>query len=130
MLLSKVQHLARQVDKVTQRFLATKLLDRAAIFNVFSQSTRDSLRQNPVDKNTPEGTDPNGDDDLPGPVTPFPRYGHYSGQSFEAGLRIRLDNTDHLDLIRGGLSFDYWFSDVSSIFNVSGCRKSCPVEGK
>ncbi|TAQ90941.1 hypothetical protein B7494_g700 [Chlorociboria aeruginascens] len=120
-LLSKVQQLARQVDKVNQRFLATKLLDRAAIFNVFSQSTRASLRQNPVDKNTPEGTDPNGDDDLPDPVTPFPPYGHHSGQSFEAGLRIQLDNTDHLDLIRGELSFDSWFSAVSSIFNVSDC---------
>ncbi|RYP78211.1 hypothetical protein DL771_000688 [Monosporascus sp. 5C6A] len=118
--LRKVKNLARQVNKVNQYFLATKLLDRAAIFNIFTQNVRDSPRQNHVDENAADSTDSRDEDDLPNPVTPFPRYAHFTGQSFEATGRFRLEGTDHVDLVRGEASYD-WLSRVSNMFNVNGC---------
>ncbi|RYP51143.1 hypothetical protein DL768_003490 [Monosporascus sp. mg162] len=119
---SKVKNLARQVNKVNQYFLATKLLDRAAIFNIFTHNVRDSLRQNHVDENAADSTDFRDKDDLPNPVTPFPGYAHFTGQSFEATGRFRLGDIDHVDLVRCETDDDYdWLSSVSDMFNVSGC---------
>ncbi|RYP16723.1 hypothetical protein DL765_004959 [Monosporascus sp. GIB2] len=120
--LRKVKNLARQVNKVNQYFLATKLLDRAAIFNIFTHNLRDSLKQNHVNENAADSTDVRGEGDLSNPVTPFPRYAHFTGQSFEATGRIRMDDTDHVDLVRCETDGHYnWLAKVSDMFNVSGC---------
>jgi hypothetical protein len=62
-------------------------------------------------------------DDLSNPVTPFPRYAHHSGQSFEPAGRFRLNSTDHADLVHGDPNNEGWISSVSDIFNVHGSRK-------
>ncbi|KAI1099976.1 putative ankyrin repeat protein [Jackrogersella minutella] len=118
-ILSKVKNLARQVNSANQRFLATKILDRAVIFNIFVQSKRDSWEQNPVDDDVASIMVPRNKDYPSDPVTPFPRYAHHIGNSFDATGRLRLNEMDHLDLIRGDPK-DHWFSDVSKIFNVDG----------
>ncbi|KAI1370783.1 putative ankyrin repeat protein [Hypoxylon crocopeplum] len=116
---SKVKNLAHQVNSVNRRFLTTKILDRATIFNVFIQSSRDSLKRNLIDNDAANITELGGADDLVDPVTPFPRYAHDAGQSFEAAGRTRLDTTHHVDLVRGDPD-NNWLSSVSGMFNVSG----------
>ncbi|KAG7286709.1 hypothetical protein NEMBOFW57_009020 [Staphylotrichum longicolle] len=59
-ILHKIKELSRQVIKVNRRFLATKLLDRAAILNVFAQTSLKSQNQDPVDELTTEVAAPNG----------------------------------------------------------------------
>ncbi|KAI2472567.1 putative ankyrin repeat protein [Annulohypoxylon bovei var. microspora] len=100
--LSKVKNLARQVNKINHNFLATKILDRAAIFNVYSD----------VFPRTPE--------DPPDPVTPFQPCAHFIGQAFEAVGRLRCRYIDHVDLIRGDPKRE-WIPTVFKIFSSSGC---------
>ncbi|KAL6887054.1 putative ankyrin repeat protein [Trichoderma evansii] len=116
--LSKVRNLASHVNRINQDFLATKLLDRAAIFNIFVQNWRDSLRKRRAegDESIPEVEEY----DIPDPVTPFSRYTHFIGQSFEAAGRIRINRIDHADLIRGDWD-DRWMLEVSDLFNAAGC---------
>lgn len=129
--LSKVRELARQVTRANERFLATKILDRAAIFNVYTQNLRKSRKQNPADENIAEGTVPGPDgsskkEEAADPVTPFPQYAHHYGHSFEAVGKFRLPDVDHAALIHGkesGVSGD-WFPWLSNLFNVVGFRKS------
>jgi hypothetical protein len=126
--LSKVRELARQVTRVNKRFLATKILDRAAIFNVFTHRSGRSSKQNPIDEATTEGAAPglNGggeDDDAANLITPFPRYTHHQGHSFEAAGRFLEGIVQHADLTRGQESTDS-FSVMSGLFNVPGFCKS------
>ncbi|KAF5011778.1 hypothetical protein FDECE_2145 [Fusarium decemcellulare] len=118
--MAKVKRLATQVTETNQRFLATKLLDRAMVFNIFSQNVRDSLREKPIDHNSmaADGIDYSKDDFF-NVVTPFPRYAHFIGHSFEAFGRIRWDNKNHLDLVNGPGSI--CFSAASRRFGVTGC---------
>jgi hypothetical protein len=110
--LSKVRELARQVAGINDRFLATKILDRGVIFNAFTQDERASQKQS------------HGEDVATGPVTPFSRYSHHAGHSFEATGRFRLSEIDHLALIRGESGGEYWFEWLSGLFNLEGLRKS------
>jgi hypothetical protein len=127
---TKAKELARQVIGINRRFLATKIPDRAVIFNLFTQDiTASQERPAPyLDDNTIEATGQTPNDDGQGneattrPVTPFPRYAHLLGHSFEASGRFRLENVDHLDLIRGEPNGD-WFSWISTLFHVPGARK-------
>lgn len=130
-ILNKAKELARQVIRVNQRFLATKIPDRAAIFNLFAQITRKSQKPNPVDENTAGAAAPslNGrepDDDVADPVTPFPPYAHHLGHSFEAAGTNRQEDVDHVALIRGGPSggpSGEWFSWLSHLFSMDVSRK-------
>jgi len=131
---SKAKELARQVMHINRRFLATKIPDRAVIFNLFTQDTSASQEPPPprLDDGTVDATvnaaalvpdGGQGSEATTGPVTPFPRFAHLLGQSFEAAGRFRLDNVDHVAIIRGEPSGD-WFPFVSDCFNVAGARKS------
>lgn len=127
-ILSKVTELARQVTRINQRFLATKILDRAAIFNLFVQNKLDSKKENSIDDNNigvaaPDVDATDEDDDAADAVTPFRRYTHHLGHSFEAVGRSRLDDVDHVALVRGEPS-GAWFPWLSDIFNVPGFGKS------
>lgn len=126
--LSKVRNLASQVNRSNEDFLATKLLDRAAIFNVFVQNWRDSLRQRRAggDESIPE-IEVHGD--VPDPITPFSRYTHLIGHSFEAAGRIRINQMNHSDLVRGDPD-DLWITDVSGLFNTEGCSKYLNFKAK
>jgi hypothetical protein len=128
--LRKVKELARQVTKTNQRFLATKLPDRAAIINLFTQVVCKNQKQSPVaeDGAGPAAPNPNDNDqgdNLADPVTPFPQYAHYIGHSFEAAGKIPIEDVDHLALVNGGLSGE-WLSSLSrSVFSLrDGFRKS------
>ncbi|SPJ73238.1 uncharacterized protein FTOL_02968 [Fusarium torulosum] len=101
-LFAKVRHLATQVDLANQRFLTTKLFDRACIYNYFVQDVKASLAEiHPTDENI---TLVNGVGskigDLNKAVTPFSRYAHFVGHSFEASGRQRASPMSHLNLVR------------------------------
>lgn len=124
---SKVQHLAKQITNINDNFLATKLFDRAAIFNIFSQNIRDSLKGTASDKVTDIDSDKQNDIDEFNTVTPFPRYVHFAGQSFESAGRIRVQPIDHIDLVRGDPD-DEWITGVSDILNIDGCRMCLTIQ--
>ncbi|KAH6603971.1 hypothetical protein Trco_007417 [Trichoderma cornu-damae] len=115
---SKVRNLAYHINRINGDFLATKLLDRAAVFNIFVQNRRDSLRQRRADgdESVPKIASKG---DVPDPVTPFSRYTHFIGHSFEAAGRFRIDKMNHADLIRGDPD-DHWTTAVSNVFNTDG----------
>jgi hypothetical protein len=118
---------------INQRFLSTKILDRAAIFNMFAQNSPESQNQNIQDlvaENSVGAAAPNllgrdEDDEAVDSVTPFPRYAHHVGHSFEAAGRYRYDGARHTGLVRGEPS-GTWVSWLSELFNVAGFRKSRP----
>jgi hypothetical protein len=126
--LRKSKTLARQVTKINHRFLETKMLDRAAVFNLFTQNMRQSREKCRFYGEIPGGLAPiilgyDEQDQISGPVTPFPRYAHHIGHAFEAAGRSRINRLDHSTLARGepdGTRFPW----VSSLFNVDGFRKS------
>jgi hypothetical protein len=129
-ILSKVKELARQVATVNQRFLATKIPDRAAVFNLFTRITPKNEEPNPVDANLAgvDGLGPKDtrdqDEGAADPATPFAQDAHFIGNSFEAAARFPRGDVDHLSLIRGERS-GQWLSSLSNLFNVDGSRKSC-----
>lgn len=91
-LFAKVRHLATQVDRANQRFLTTKLFDRACIYNYFAQDVKASLAEiHPIGENFV---------DLSKAVIPFSRYAHFVGHSFEASGRWRANDMSHLNLIQ------------------------------
>lgn len=105
--LRRVKELARQVVRINQRFLATKLPDRAAILNVFATQTN-CRNQEPSSRNEatagpvaphPDNSGP--EDGVADPVIPFSQDAHYIGQSFEAAGRFARENVDHVALVRG-----------------------------
>jgi hypothetical protein len=101
-LFAKVRHLAKQVDLANQRFLTTKLFDRACIYNYFVQDVKASLAEtSPIDEN-PAPVDGVGSKsvDVNKAVTPFSRYAHFVGHSFEASGRWRANQMSHLNLVR------------------------------
>jgi hypothetical protein len=126
--LRKSKTLARQVTKINQQFLETKMLDRAGVFNLFTQNIRQSREKCRIHGEIPGGLAPilleyDEQDQISGPVTPFPRYAHHIGYAFEAAGRSRINKLDHSMLARGepgGTRFPW----VSSLFNVDGFRKS------
>jgi hypothetical protein len=124
----KSKALAREVTKINQRFLETKMLDRAGVFNFFTQNIRQSREKCRIDGEYPGGLVPiilehDEEDEIPGPVTPFPRYAHHIGHAFEAAGRLRSNTLDHSMLARGepdGTSFPW----MSSLLNGDGFRES------
>ncbi|KAK1236937.1 hypothetical protein MKX08_007885 [Trichoderma sp. CBMAI-0020] len=60
-------------------------------------------------------------EDIPDPVTPFSLYAHTIGHSFEGSRRIRINYTNHVDLIRGGNWNEGWIERVSDMFIKEGC---------
>ncbi|KAF9768543.1 hypothetical protein IL306_014142 [Fusarium sp. DS 682] len=117
--LTKVKHLAEQIGRINKRFPTTKLLDRACIFNIISQSVTDSLADKAADDEF-EAAD--GDSyenkDWSKTVTPFRRQTYFIGHSFEASGRLRYDDISHLDLIRdeGSSALD----TLAEIFGFTG----------
>ncbi|KAI1416701.1 putative ankyrin repeat protein [Hypoxylon sp. FL1857] len=117
--LLKVKHLATQVQVANENFLDSKLLDRAVIVNVFSQNIRTSIGHRDIDQDAEYISKVTGPyDELPDPSTPFPRYAHFIGQSFESCTRFSARSTDHVDLIKGD-SHHSWISTVSKLFNTT-----------
>jgi hypothetical protein len=97
MKLVKVRRLANQVDRINHNFSTTKLLERASVFNFFVQEVRRSLAQMPA------GMKPDKDysnDGIENAMTPFKRYAHFVGHSFEGAGRWRWNNINHLDFVR------------------------------
>ncbi|RGP62916.1 putative ankyrin repeat protein [Fusarium sporotrichioides] len=119
MTLIKVKNLARQVSRANIKFLATKLFDKACIFNYFIQDIPRSRADNPgCGEATSAGDDDYADEQIRNAVTPFKRYAHFVGHSLEAAGRSRSEDYSHLDLVRerGGLEL----SDMSHQFNQGG----------
>ncbi|KAK4244200.1 hypothetical protein C7999DRAFT_44090 [Corynascus novoguineensis] len=104
---AKVKELGRQVTRANQRFLSTKIIDRAVVFNVFVQNPRKTSKQDSIDKSTAE----------PIPATPFPRYAHELGHSFETAGRFVMVDLNHKSLIKGG----EWVQWLAEQFNSPGC---------
>ncbi|KAM0218323.1 hypothetical protein ACHAPA_002405 [Fusarium lateritium] len=100
-LFAKIRHLVMQANRVNQRFLTTKLYDRACIYNYFAQNIKASLAESTTNANSVHvsgiGTESVQSDKV---VTPFPRYAHFVGHSFEACGRWRSNILNHLDLVR------------------------------
>ncbi|KAJ8131775.1 hypothetical protein O1611_g1848 [Lasiodiplodia mahajangana] len=117
---TKVTHLAHQIESVNQHFLGTKIFDRATIFNIFTQMRPDSLKQRSLGDNAGNISELGIADEQANSITPFPRYTHTIGHSFEAAGRNQLYIQNHIDIVRGQLLDDKWFDLVSSNFNVSG----------
>ncbi|KAI0099851.1 putative ankyrin repeat protein [Nemania sp. FL0031] len=119
-LVSKVTHLADQVDIVNLRFLETKILDRSTIFNIFTQKRRSGLKKRAIGDDIGTMIELGIADSQANSITPFPRYAHAIGHAFEAAGKYQLDIQDHIDIVRGQLPDDRWFDSVSSGFNASG----------
>lgn len=109
---------------INERFLGTKILDRAASFNIFTQSVGDILAQRPTGDGTigAVATNPTKQDNLQDPVNSFPRYAHSIGHSFEAIGRFPCADIDHVKLVQGDADSG-WNLAVSGMFNVPGCSK-------
>ncbi|KAK6952058.1 hypothetical protein Daesc_006587 [Daldinia eschscholtzii] len=118
---NKVKVLAQQVDRINQSFLATKMLDRAVIINHFTHNTYDSLREAGLANGDVDDTHLTDEDEynFSFPVTPFSRYSHFIGHSFEAFGRISCRIVDHADFIKGDPN-KVWLFLISKLFNVSG----------
>jgi hypothetical protein len=118
----KIKHLARQIESTNLRFLATKLFDRATIFNIFIQDPKASLAGKPADDKSlgADGIDYEGED-FSKAITPFSRNSHFVGHSFEAAGRWRWDDFGHMDFVRETISS--FFSDISYAFGATGFRK-------
>lgn len=119
--LKKVQNLAHQVNRVNEEFPATKHLVRTAIFNIFTDKARNLKEENATENGEEVGAG-DGDDGVPGPVTPFIPFVHRSSHPLEAVTAIRWDETDHLDLVRADSS-NWWVETVSGMLNNSGLCK-------
>ncbi|XDG08410.1 hypothetical protein ABKA04_008025 [Annulohypoxylon sp. FPYF3050] len=102
MVINKVKGLATQVKRINQHFLDTKLLDRVTIFNVYSDARANR---------TPE--------DPPDPVTPFAPYTLFLGNPFGSSGRIKCENQDLVDLVRGERDSN-WVFTIIDILNSSG----------
>ncbi|PNP84089.1 hypothetical protein FNYG_02777 [Fusarium nygamai] len=103
--IQKIKHLARQIESTNLRFLATKLFDRATIFNIFVQDPKASLAAKPADDKSlgADGIDYEGKD-FSKAMTPFSRNSHFVGHSFEAAGRWRWDEFGHMDFVRETIS--------------------------
>lgn len=97
MTLVKVKHLAKQVNRINHNFLETKLLERASVFNFLIQSVERSLEEMPAGVKPKEDYS---DDAIEKAVTPFKRYAHFIGHSFEGAGRWRWNDFSHLDFVR------------------------------
>lgn len=113
---AKVDILASQVVEISNKFFQTKVPDRSLIFNIFAQNKPDSFRRSNLQ------LDPNDGSEVANAETPFTRYAHSSGHSFEAANRLRYGDTSHQDLVRpqGGESSSPWHAGISPLFNTSG----------
>ncbi|KAL7940994.1 putative ankyrin repeat protein [Trichoderma barbatum] len=115
---SKVRSLAFHVNKSNESFLATKILDRVTIFNLYVQHWRRSMRQRREggDLGIPEDVEQQG---VPDPITPFSRYTHMIGHAFEASGMRRIDYIDHNDIVRGD-DQDTWLDSFAKKFDQVG----------
>lgn len=109
MVINKVKGLATQVKRINQHFLDTKLLDRVTIFNVYSDARANR---------TPE--------DPPDPVTPFALYTLFLGNPFGASGRVKCENQDLVDLVRGERDSN-WVFTITDILNSSGFSKPLSI---
>ncbi|KAH6691545.1 putative ankyrin repeat protein [Plectosphaerella plurivora] len=114
----KAWHLAHQVDQTNQLFLATKIFDRAVIFNIFSHNICNSLRQDPVIDDPARVKELIGESPSD-PVTPLSRYTHLVGHSFETAGRMPWQEIDHQALVRGDPE-DYWVPAMANMFPKAG----------
>ena len=114
-----MKELSRQVTNANREFMNTKLLDRAAIFNVFTQATN-KIDKNAVGAVAPRLSGKDGDNLAAVPVTPFSPDAHLLGHLFERAGMFPQTDVDHAALIRGGA----WVESLSSCFNSMGFRKS------
>jgi hypothetical protein len=125
--LTKAKYLAEQIDETNKRFLSTKLLDRACIFNIISQSVINSLLYKAADDLAESSDDYEYDPTDPGfikTVTPFRRNSHFIGHSFEASGRVRRDLISHLDLVR-----DEGSEELDTFqLEMTGFSKPCPLQ--
>ncbi|KAG8674131.1 hypothetical protein FPOAC1_000094 [Fusarium poae] len=90
-----VEHLTEQISLTNKQFVTTKLLDRACIFNIISRSITDSLTEIADGRNYDKVRAWS-----KATVTPFHRYSHFIGHSFESSGRVHQRTVNHLDLIR------------------------------
>ncbi|KAK1244948.1 hypothetical protein MKX08_004577 [Trichoderma sp. CBMAI-0020] len=123
-LLRKVKRLADQVERANQEFLSTKLFDRAAIFNVFSENTHEARNQRPIDGEATHDTTTEIDHDAlgaPAADTPFPTSTYAVGHSFESVGRYGLKKLNHLHMVSGDGPDESWVRRIFKMFNMDGC---------
>ncbi|KAF5642482.1 ankyrin repeat [Fusarium tjaetaba] len=115
----KIKHLSRQIESTNLKFLATKLFDKATIFNIFIQDPKASLAAKPADDKSlgADGIDYEGED-FSKAITPFSRNSHFVGHSFEAAGRWRWDDYGQMDFVCENISS--FFSDISYAFGATG----------
>ncbi|KAL6690544.1 putative ankyrin repeat protein [Trichoderma pleuroticola] len=92
-LLSKIRNLALKVKNISERFLDTKLLNHATIFNIIIKNSHKSVEQQNEshDASTSERSEAYC---TLNPVTPFSLYTHAVGHAFEAYGRYIANVTD------------------------------------
>ncbi|EHK48132.1 ankyrin repeat protein [Trichoderma atroviride IMI 206040] len=123
-LVRKVKRLANQVERANQKFLSTKLFDRATIFNVFAQNIHDTRNHQLFDGKTPYATVTKNDHDAlgaPAADTAFSSLTYAVGHSFESVGRYGLGKLDHLHMVSGDGPDESWVSRIFKMFNMGGC---------
>ncbi|PNP58298.1 hypothetical protein THARTR1_01813 [Trichoderma harzianum] len=92
-LLSKIRNLALEVKNISERFLDTKLLNHATIFNIIIKNPHKSVEQQNKshDASTSERSEAYC---TLNPVSPFSLYTHAVGHAFEASGRYIANVTD------------------------------------
>ncbi|EHK17447.1 uncharacterized protein TRIVIDRAFT_66366 [Trichoderma virens Gv29-8] len=110
--MEKANCLASQVNRINQTFSSTKLIDRAVIFNIFTQTSDEtsdhdcSLANDRGNHGTPNALEV---------VTPFRGSAHSIGLPYAAAGVFALRTIGHLDLIKGGTQDEDWPSQVSAL---------------
>ena len=131
---NKVRELSRQVIKVNEAFLLTKMFDRATIFNVFSLHARRNAKGEPAPIYAMDGSVRNTnfqaliseDAWYLNAIAPFPRHAYLTGHSFECFGRHRFREYHHAEFVSPSLDEGGWLISLPDIFNRPGCRKSKP----
>lgn len=129
-LLRKVKRLANQVERANQKFLSTKLFDRATVFNVFAQNIHDARNRRLFDGKSTHATVTKSDHDTlgaPAADTPLSSFAYAVGHSFESVGRYGLEKLDHLHMVSGDGLDESWVRRIFKMFNMDGCRKSLPL---
>ncbi|UKZ79628.1 hypothetical protein TrVFT333_007388 [Trichoderma virens FT-333] len=121
--MEKANCLASQVNRINQTFSSTKLIDRAVIFNIFTQTSDEtsdhdcSLANDWGNHGTPNALKV---------VTPFRGSAHSIGLPYAAVGVFALRTIGRLDLVKGGTQDEDWPSQVSALCDTAygGKRKS------
>lgn len=126
-LLRKVKKLANQVERANQKFLSTKLFDRATIFNVFAQNIHDTRNHRLFDGKPTYATVTKSDHDAlgaPAADIALSSFTYAVGHSFESVGRYGLEKLEHLHMISGDGPEESWVTRIFRMFNEDGCRES------